>query len=79
MEDVPSYGFSKADQEAFDYFESKPEVEGSEEAEARIPCTWLPHAKYILDNEPFSSLLPCRTHPEGEYPEFWSDIGLWQC
>ena len=65
MEDVPSYGLSEAEQEAFDYFESEPKVGEGEESEIRVPCTWLPHAKYILGNEPLSALFLCRTHREG--------------
>lgn len=42
-----------------------------EEAEGRIPCTWLLHG-----NEPLSALLLCRTHLEGVYFDSWSDIGL---
>lgn len=65
MEDVPSYGLSEAEQDDFDYFESEPEAEGNEESDTRIPCTWLPHAKYILGNEPMSALFLWRTYPEG--------------
>ena len=63
MEDVPSYGLSKAKKKPFDYFESKPEARNDEEPETRVPCTWVPHAKYILDHEPLSALFLCRTHP----------------
>lgn len=62
MDDLPSYGLSKTEQEAFDYFECESDVEGNEESETRIPCNWLPHAKYILGIEPMSPLFLCRTH-----------------
>ena len=65
MEDVPSYDLSEAEQGAFDYFESEPEVGEGDESETRIPCTWFPHAKYIFSNEPLFSLFLCRTHAEG--------------
>ncbi|KMT17215.1 hypothetical protein BVRB_2g039180 [Beta vulgaris subsp. vulgaris] len=76
MEDVPSYGLSRAKQEAFDYFESEADAGGDEESEARIPCTWLPHAKYILGNEPLYAFYLCRTHPKGAGSLDLGDLGL---
>lgn len=60
---MPSYDLPEAEQEAFDYFKPEPEVEGNEESETQSPCTWLPHAKYILGNEPLSAFFLGRTHP----------------
>ena len=62
---MPSYGLSEAEKEAFDYFESEKAAVEGDEVETRVPCTWLPHAKYILGNGPLSALNLCRTHPEG--------------
>ena len=64
-DDVPSYELSEAEQEAFDYFEPGVEAVKGDEVETRLPCTWLPHVKYILGNEPMSALFLCQTHPEG--------------
>lgn len=59
MEDVSSYGLFGAKQDAFDYFESEADAGGDEDSETRIPCTWLPHAMYILGNEPLSAFYLC--------------------
>ena len=45
-------------------------------ANGRISCTWLPNAKYILENEPLCALFLCWTHPEGVYFDTWFDIGF---
>ena len=62
---MPPYDLSEAEERAFDYFESEDVAAEGDEAEMRIPYTWLPHTKYILGNEPLSVVFLCRTHPKG--------------
>ncbi|XP_057251317.1 uncharacterized protein LOC130591664 [Beta vulgaris subsp. vulgaris] len=49
---------------------------GGDEGETRIPRVWLPHAKYILGNEPLSAVFLCRTHPEGDVSLDLEELGL---
>lgn len=50
MEDVRTYALFSVDQETFYYFEFElgTIIVDGEEAEGRVPKTWLPNAKYIL-------------------------------
>lgn len=67
MEDITKYDLTEAEIKAFEYFDSVDVVLEGDETETRVPRTWLPHAKYILGNEPLSAVFLRRTHPEGEY------------
>ncbi|KMT05287.1 hypothetical protein BVRB_7g174250 [Beta vulgaris subsp. vulgaris] len=62
--------------EAFEYFDSVDAVLEGDEGETRIPRIWLPHAKYILGNEPLSAVFLCRTHPEGDVSLDLEELGL---
>ncbi|KMS94811.1 hypothetical protein BVRB_015090, partial [Beta vulgaris subsp. vulgaris] len=82
MEDVTKYELTEAEVKAFEYFDSVDAVLEGDEGETRIPRTWLPHAKYILGNEPLSAVFLCRTHPEGGWsarcwPESWTGRASW--
>lgn len=81
MEDVRTYALFSVDQETFYYFEFElgTIIVDGEEAEGRVPKTWLPNAKYILHGRwAFVRFIPLSDTP-------WlsvglnskSDVGIW--